>query len=560
MFPNLRHLGIKPERYFRFVFLPLSVLALIFIIVALLLLQSLMELIGLFALVLYAVPGLIFAVALLYPKIIEGRMRNEIDNNIHFYITHMGTLATSEIDRMEMMRIISQRKEYKTLAEETRKIYLLMDKWNRNLAQACRFIARRTPSNIFSDFLDRMAHELDSGEDFKEFIRREQKVVMDDFTNHYSGKLYSIDVFKELYVSIVLSLAFFAAFAIIMPFLTGINVTHMMYLIMLFFILTEAGVITYLKGVAPQDPVWQTSGELTSADAKLFRWTNIGIAATLVTFTVVGFFNYILHLIDIPFPFILAISVTPLLLPGLKAKKEESEIRNKDRNAPSFIMSLGASASARGGNILESLKYLTAHDFGRLTEDVRALYKRLNTRINKARAWQKFSIGTNSNLIYRFMDMFTEAITIGSDPKDAATIVANNFNLLNSLRTKRNQAASSFVGISYGVIIGIAFSLYISFGVVESMSNLYASLGAAQKYIGDILHVVPPEDLSFIDMLVFIILLIHSAVSSFAIKIMDGGRYIAGLPHFVGMVWLAAVAGFISKKLITDLLVISPMQ
>ncbi len=410
MFPNLRHLGINPERYFRFVFLPLSVLALIFVIISLLLLQSLMELIGLFALVLYAIPALIFAVAILYPKIIEGRMRNEIDNNIHFYITHMGTLATSEIDRVEMMKIISQRKEYKALAEETRKIYLLMDKWNRNLAQACRFIARRTPSNIFSDFLDRMAHELDSGEDFKEFTKREQKVVMDDFSNHYSGKLYSIDVFKELYVSIVLSLAFFAAFAIIMPFLTGINVVHMMYLIMLFFILTEAGVIAYLKGVAPQDPVWQTSGELTQADIRLFRWTNIGIASTLIVFVVVGFLNYSLHLIDIPFPFILAISVTPLLLPGIKARNEEKEIRDKDRNAPSFIMSLGASASARGGNILESLKYLTAHDFGKLTEDVRALYKRLNTRINKTRAWQKFSIGTNSNLIYRFMDMFTEAI------------------------------------------------------------------------------------------------------------------------------------------------------
>jgi flagellar protein FlaJ len=329
---------------------------------------------------------------------------------------------------------------------------------------------------------------------------------------------------------------------------------------MLFFVLTEAGVITYLKAVAPQDPVWQTSGEFTAVDAKLFRWTYIGIFATLIAFTIVGYLNYIIGLIDIPFPFVLAISVTPLILPGIKARNEEKEIRDKDKNAPSFIMSLGASASARGGNILESLKYLTAHDFGKLTEDVRALYRRLNTRINKLRAWQKFSIGTNSNLIYRFMDMFTEAIGIGSDPKDVATIVANNFNLLNSLRTKRNQAASSFVGISYGVIIGIAFSLYISFGVVESMSNLYASLGAAQKYIGEILHVVEPEDLSFIDMLVFIILIIHAAVSSFAIKIMDGGRYIAGLPHFVGMVWLSAIAGFVSKKLITDLLVITPMQ
>jgi flagellar protein FlaJ len=559
MFPNLRHLGIKPEKYLRFVFLPLSITAVIFVLISLLFLQLLMELYGVIALGFLVIPVFIFVIAILYPKIIESRMRNDIDNNIHFYITHMGALATSEIDRKEMMKIISERKEYKSLAEETRKIFLLMSKWNRNLAQACRFIARRTPSKIFSDFLDRMAHEIDSGEDFREFIKREQKVVMDDFSTHYMGKLYSIDIFKEIYVSIILSLSFFAAFAIIMPFLTGMDVAFMMYLIMVFFFLTEIGVLVYLKAVSPDDPVWQTSGEITVIDRKLYRWTYTGIALSLIVFLIVGSANYIFNVVDIPHAFVLAISVTPLVLPGRIARKEENRIKEKDRNAPSFMMSLGASASARGGNILESLKYLTAHDFGALTEDIRALYKRLTTRINKIRAWQKFSIGTNSNLIYRFTDMFTEAISIGSDPKDVAEILAANFNSLNNLRTRRSQTASSFVGISYGVIIGIAFSLYISFGVVESMSELYSSLEAAQEYVGDILHTVPPEDLSFVDLLVFLLLIVHSAISSLAIKVMDGGRFIAGLTHFVGMTWFAAVAGFVSKKIIADLLVITPM-
>jgi len=101
---------------------------------------------------------------------IIGRMRNQIDNNIHFYITHMGALA------------------------------------------------------------------------------------------------YSIDIFKEVYTSIIISLSFFAAFAIIMPFLTGISITFMLNTIVVVFIIVEAGVLVYLKSVAPDDPVWQTSGELTSVD------------------------------------------------------------------------------------------------------------------------------------------------------------------------------------------------------------------------------------------------------------------------------------------------------
>ncbi|RLI76868.1 hypothetical protein DRP04_12180 [Archaeoglobales archaeon] len=554
MFANLRHIGITPEKYIKIVFLPLTSVAVIIVLLLLLFLNYLASVLGLFAVLLYFIPIFIFLIAVIYPKIIEGRLRNQIDSNIHFYITHLGALATSEIDRKEMMKIISERKEYKALAGETRKIYLLMDKWNRNLAQACRFIARRTPSKIFSDFLDRMAHELDSGEDFKEFIKREQKVVMDAYATHYQGKLYSIDIFKEIYVSIVLSLSFFAAFAIIAPFLTGIKVSTTIYTVLIFFVLIEVGVLTYLRAVAPEDPLWQTSGEYTRTDRKLYKLFFISMVLCLVVFTflllgisVYGFFT-------LTTPFIVALSITPLVIPGYFARKEEALIKNRDKNAPSFLMSLGASASARGGDILESLKYLTGHDFGELTQDIRNLYKRLTTRINKQRAWQKFSIETGSNLIYRFTDMFVEAISLGSDPKDVAVILAENFTILNNLRARRDQTASSFVGIAYGVIIGIAFSLYISFGVVQAMSNLYSSLEVASEYVGSILHVVPAEDLKLIDVLIFFILLLHSVLSSISIRLMDGGRLMSGLVHTVGMTWFAALSGYISQRAILGLL------
>ncbi|ADC65614.1 Type II secretion system F domain protein [Ferroglobus placidus DSM 10642] len=549
---NLRHLGIDSKKYVRFILLPSVVAALVTYLFVLVYVPKLN--LGLFSILFYTIPIFILLPGVLYPKIIEVRFKNDIENNIHFYITHLGVLSISEIDRKEMMKILSERKEYKSLAEETRKIYLLMAKWKTSLAQACRFIAKRTPSKIFADFLDRMAHEIDSGEDFKVFIKREQKVVMDDFATLYTGKLYSVDMFKEIYVSIILSLSFFAAFGIIMPFLTGLNVMLIMYLIIIFFFITEIGVITYLKAVAPQDPLWQTSGEYTDVDRKLYRLFALSMVIFLAVFTALLFANYVYHLIDLPFSFLMAISLTPLLIPGFVAKKEEGMIKDKDKNAPSFIMSLGASASARGGNILESLKYLTAHDFGALTEDIRALYKRLKTRINKRRAWEKFAISTNSNLIYRFTDMFVEALNLGTDPIDAAEIISENFIAINNLRARRAQSASSFVGIAYGVIIGIAFALYISFGVVEAMNNLYSSLQIAGEVVGSILHTVPAEDLSVLSNLITLLLIAHAVMATFAIKIMDGGRFMAGLIHTVGMSWVAALSGYVSQMAIKSLL------
>ncbi len=551
---NVRHLGINVERYLRFILLPSLIGAVILFFVIYFVLYSMLEPLGMFRILILTVPVFVILPAILYIKMVEVRMKNEIDNNIHFYITHMGALSTSEIDRKELMKILSERSEYKALAEETRKIFLLMSKWRRNLAQACRFIAKRTPSKIFSDFLDRMAHELDSGEDFKEFIKREQKVVMEDFVTLYNGKMYSIDIFKEIYVSIILSLSFFAAFAIIMPFLTGISVKTTIYLVMIFFFITEAGVLLYLKAVVPEDPIWQTSGEYTEIDIRIYRIFVISLFVFLILFTGLLYLNYVMNLIDLPFTFLMALAITPFLIPGFLARKEEKLISEKDRNAPSFIMSLGASSSARGGNILESLKYLTAHDFGALTEDVKSLYRRLNSRINKKRAWEKFAISTNSNLIYRFTDMFVEAISLGAEPIDVAEIVSSNFITINNLRKRRAQTTSSFIGIAYGVIIGISFALYISFGVVESMNNLYSSLEIPAEMIGSILHVVPAEDLTFVSRLITLLMLIHAVLSTIAIKVMDGGRITAGLIHMVGMMWVAAIAGYVSQVTITSLL------
>ncbi len=535
------------RRYVRFVLLPSTVVSLLIFVILMLTLRALIQKLGLFAILLYSVPLFVQLVGLLYPKIVTSRKRKEIEDNIHFYITHMGALATSEVSRKEMMKILSERKEYKALAEETRKIYMLMDKWNKNLAQACRFIAKRTPSKIFADFLDRMAHEIDSGEDFKEFIKREQETVMDAFSNVYMGKLYSVDVFKEVYISLILSLSFFTAFAMIAPFLAGFSVRFMLMLMLFMFVVIEVGILFYLKTVVPVDPIWQTSGELTSVDWKLYKWFYISCAMCLVVFTLVLLVNYVFKVFSIPVPFIIALSVTPLIIPGYLARKEEVVIKNKDKNAPSFIMSLGASASARGGNVIESLKYLTAHDFGELTKDIVSLYKRLSTRINKKRAWEKFSINTNSNLIYRFIDMFVEALYLGGDPKDAATIVSKNFSRINSLRERRDRTANTFVGICYGAIIGIAIALYISFGVVSVMNKMFSSLNISGRFIQSILHTVSSAEIAYINAVILAILFIHSVIAAIAIKMIDGGRWMSGFLHLVGMIWTAAVTGYISE-------------
>lgn len=71
--------------------------------------------------------------ALVYPQLLASRRRIEIENQFHLLITHMTVLSTTNIDRMEVFRILSREEEYGELAREMGRIVQIVDTWNQSL-------------------------------------------------------------------------------------------------------------------------------------------------------------------------------------------------------------------------------------------------------------------------------------------------------------------------------------------------------------------------------------------------------------------------------------------
>jgi len=67
------------------------------------------------------------------------------------------------------------------------------------MAEACRFVAKRTPSQLFSDFLERFAFGVESGTDIRNYLQGEQQVVMADYETLYKETIQSIDDLNGLY-------------------------------------------------------------------------------------------------------------------------------------------------------------------------------------------------------------------------------------------------------------------------------------------------------------------------------------------------------------------------
>jgi flagellar protein FlaJ len=533
-------LGMAPKDYIIRFAVPIMAMGIIFPLLLTFIVPELIT--GNIKIIIFSISILLLFVVIMYPVSIFQSKRLQIDQNIHYYITHLGVLSTSQMSRKDLLLRVSKNDAYEFLAAETSKIYMLMNDWGLSLAQACRFIARRTPSELFADFLDRFAHAIDSGERIEDFLRSEQKVVMNDFDTMYKAALHSIDVIKETFVSMIMALIFLSSFAIIMPIITGMDATLLMVGSIFVFVGTEAVMVYFAKLKVPRDRIWHTLDIETKADRAIKISFPISIlACMIVSIPVVFMFDFAITLS-------MSIILTPMVFTGQIASRAENHIKRKDSNFASFIRSLGSSAGARGGLINESLRQLTYHDFGPLTKDVTELYKRIVTRIDKMKAWKYFAAGTGSNLIERFGTIFAEGTHIGGKPEIIGEIIGDNFMHIVSLRKLRYDSSSCLVGVMYGLTAGISFTMFLSLAIVEVLNTTFASSAIPEGMDFGLYLGTGNMDVGLLTSLIMVMLVLHSLLSALLIRVVDGGHFFNIYTHFVGLLWTSSICGEIALQ------------
>ena len=95
---------------------------------------------------------------------------------------------------------------------------------------------------------------------------------------------------------------------------------------------------------------------------------------------------------------LLAVPLTPLLIPAVLVQREESKVLRRDEAYPDFIRALGGTVPARSAEPSATIR-VRGIDFGMLDQSIDRLEKRLSTRIDSERAWDYFAADTNSAVI-----------------------------------------------------------------------------------------------------------------------------------------------------------------
>jgi flagellar protein FlaJ len=482
--------------------------------------------------------------AVLYPKVAADRRRREIREQFHLFLTHITVLSTTNIDRVEVFRTLARVEEYGPLAEEMGRITGLVDTWNQSLDDACRRRSKAVPSPLLADFLERLSYSVGAGQGIDDFLVDEQDSIIQEFVIRYESALGKLDVLKELYLSLMLSTTFILVFATVLPLLLGVPPGLLIGGVIAMFVVVQVGFLFVVNAVAPNDPVWLDPEEGQSPAARVGSALLLGVGLTLVT--TVGCAAVALGATPLapdllPLPMYPAVAVTPLLVPGVAMTREERRVIERDEGFPSFVRALGSVESVKQTSTANVLSTLRKKDFGALTENVDALYRRLRTRIDTEESWRLFAAETGSYLIHKFGDMYVVGRRMGGEPRQLGGIISRNFQEVLRVREKRTQATRTLVGVIYGITAASMFSAFVGLEIAEQMVRITEQIAAQNgEFVGSLFS-TENYDVRTMELLLMAVMLVNALLSALMIRLTDRGHVVSGLTHFVLLTWTSGV-------------------
>ena len=478
-----------------------------------------------------------------YPYITWKNRESDINGKMHFFITHIRVLAISDLSLKDIVNVLGGNKAYKSLGEELRKISVLADQWRVPISKTFRFVGERTPSKILRDFLDRFSQSLDSGVEHREFIEHEQDAVLQEYKTIYEASNENIVILSEVYVSLLIAIIFVMSMGIVLPMVMGSRDMGTFIYVSSFMLLASEGMLLYLlRSMIPPDEMWHSMGDKGKIELTLvstFKKTLLGSVVLCVLLLVLKYVLAVPLLSLIPTEILIVAGLTPLLLPGVKALREEEHMSRKERNFMGFLPALGSISTMRGGRINDSVYYLSEKDYGILTTHIRDLYRRLRTRINDDAAWEWFGVDTGSNYIQRSCEMFRQATSAAANPREVSRMITENIRKIRDLRVKKLAIVRTTSAMLAGITFGIAFAIYISFVVARHLNSILLSTNAGDPFegtsidIGSILTTVPPEVFTQNFYLIFIVLLVHSFLMGLTIRSLRGSHFLVTFFYFI---------------------------
>ena len=145
--------------------------------------------------------GMTYAVFLVYPSVVAGNRRRNIDATIPYAINYITSMSTAGITPAEIFRLLGDSPIYGESSVEARYIAREIDIFGRDLIDAIRIVSASTPSRRMKEFLQGAMASISSGGNLTDYFRN--KANQYALENRQTQKMFldTLALIAESYVT-----------------------------------------------------------------------------------------------------------------------------------------------------------------------------------------------------------------------------------------------------------------------------------------------------------------------------------------------------------------------
>ncbi len=145
--------------------------------------------------------GVTYAIYLIYPGVMAGERKRNIDATLPYAINYVTAMSTAGITPAEVFRLLGQSKIYGESATEARYIAREIDIFGKDLIDALRIGGIYTPSARMRDFLQGANASISSGSNLTEYFRMKSEQYTRENRLEQKTFLETLGLISESYVT-----------------------------------------------------------------------------------------------------------------------------------------------------------------------------------------------------------------------------------------------------------------------------------------------------------------------------------------------------------------------
>jgi archaeal flagellar protein FlaJ len=403
-------------------------------------------------------------------KIAQVTENRKMGADLLFTTTYMASLALANASRPEIFSSAANRKEYISSKYITR-VDTYVKKWGYSYAEGLSIVSERIQNPILKSFMSRYANAIDSSVPDDEYLKNELATVRSVYRSQVEQGLETMTKWGDAYVAMLLSgtviaVTLMISIAIYSP--AGIETTLGMSYAIIFLICFGGNVLMYTS--VPDDAKSHgLKSRVSKEQQTIHAMERIIVPLTIVAVVVMVLLGVNAGLIYL----LVGILMAPM---GIIGFIDDSNITVRDTDFSTFIRSLGSIMGGQGTTAVYALATIDTKSLVALEPLVNSVYSKMNLGLDDKQIWDKFIGESGSDLIFKYLNIYLDTVTLGGPPDAIGTVVGSSMLEQTLLREKKDMHARSFIILLVPMHIAMAGIFVVLYRIMVVLTGSVSTM------------------------------------------------------------------------------------